>query len=92
MGEVPLYASLPMKGVGAYMAAVLGYRGYSKVRTHTALGPYGSSMPRSIGPPWGRDVFLNSSNPVQVYLAHMKPHPPRVITALSFSLASTPCV
>ena len=26
------------------------YRGYSKVRTHTALGPYGSFMPRSIEP------------------------------------------
>ena len=26
------------------------YRGYSKLRTHTALGPYGTSMPRSIGP------------------------------------------
>ena len=24
------------------------YRGYSKLRTHTALGPYGISMPRSI--------------------------------------------
>ena len=26
------------------------YRDYSKLRTHTALGSYGSSMPRSIGP------------------------------------------
>ena len=26
------------------------YRGYSKLRTHAALRPYGSSMPRSIGP------------------------------------------
>ena len=26
------------------------YRGYSKARTHTALGPYGRSIPRSIGP------------------------------------------
>ena len=26
------------------------YRGYSKVRTHTAIGPYGRSVPRSIGP------------------------------------------
>ena len=26
------------------------YRSYSKLRTHTALGPYGSSLPRSIGP------------------------------------------
>ena len=27
-----------------------GYRGYSKFRTHTALGPYGRSIPRCIGP------------------------------------------
>ena len=27
------------------------YRGYSKFRAHNALGPYGRSMPRSIGPP-----------------------------------------
>ena len=26
------------------------YRGYSKLRTHTALGPYGRYIPRSIGP------------------------------------------
>ena len=26
------------------------YRGYSKSRTHTAIGPYGRSIPRSIGP------------------------------------------
>ena len=39
------------------------YRGCSKLRTHTALGPYGSSMPRSIGPSSGRCVSLISSNP-----------------------------
>ena len=33
----------------AYLSTML-YRGYSKLRTHTALGPYGRSMPRSIGP------------------------------------------
>jgi hypothetical protein len=27
------------------------YRGYSKLRTRTALGSYGRAMPRSIGPP-----------------------------------------
>ena len=27
------------------------YRGYSMSRTHTAIGPYGRAMPRSIGPP-----------------------------------------
>ena len=26
------------------------YRGYSKLRTHTALGPYSRASPRSIGP------------------------------------------
>ena len=26
------------------------YRGHSKLRTHTALGPYGRSVPRSMGP------------------------------------------
>ena len=31
--------------------ALQGYRGYSKVRTHTALEPYSRSIPRSIGPP-----------------------------------------
>ena len=39
------------------------YRGYSKLRTHTALGPYGGSMPRSIGPSYGRCVSSLSSNP-----------------------------
>ena len=29
----------------------IGYRGYSRVRTHTALEPYDRAMPRSIGPP-----------------------------------------
>ena len=53
------------------------YRGYSKLRTRTALGPYGRSMPRSIGPPQGRCVSLISSNPctlecLQRYLAHKK--------------------
>ena len=28
---------------------IQGYRGYSKLRTHTALGTYGISMPRGIG-------------------------------------------
>ena len=37
------------------------YRGYSKLRTHTALGPYGRSMPRSIGLSYGRCVSLISS-------------------------------
>jgi len=28
-----------------------GYRGYSKPRTRTALGPYGRAVPRSLGLP-----------------------------------------
>ena len=39
------------------------YRGYSKLRTHVAVGPYGSSMPRSKGPSQGRCVPSSSSNP-----------------------------
>ena len=27
------------------------YRGYSKLKTYTALVPYGRASPRSIGPP-----------------------------------------
>ena len=33
------------------MSEVTLYRGYSKLRTHTAIRPYGRSIPRSIGPP-----------------------------------------
>ena len=52
----------PRKGVCAYWAlegscgglplsdSPLAYRGYSKLRTHTALGPYGRSAPGSIEP------------------------------------------
>jgi hypothetical protein len=39
------------------------YRGYSKLRTHTALGSYGRARPRGKGPPYGRCVSLISSNP-----------------------------
>jgi len=38
------------------------YRGYSKLRTRTAPVSYGRAMPSSIGPPYGRCVFLISSN------------------------------
>ena len=34
----------------ADLLADTDYRGYSKLRTHTAIEPYGRSMPRSIGP------------------------------------------
>ena len=38
------------------------YRGYSKLRKRTAIGPDGKAMPTSIGPPLGRWVSLPSSN------------------------------
>ena len=64
-----------------------GYRGYSKLRTRTALGSYGRSMPRSIGPSYGWCVFLISSNPCTV-----QPPPPcvsqRVARGLSLPLSS----
>ena len=44
-------------------AAKVNYKGFSKVRTRTALGSYGRSMPRSIRPSQGRCVSLISSNP-----------------------------
>ena len=47
--------------VGAIGLALYG--GYSKVRTHTALGSYSRPIPRSIGPPWGRCVPLIASTP-----------------------------
>ena len=49
--------------VGAILAKRFAYRGYSKLRTRTALGPYSRAMPRSIGPPQGRCASLISSNP-----------------------------
>ena len=58
MSEVPLYVC----GVGsllffrlvtcAWLRVAAGnvYRVFSKLKTHTALGPYIGAMPRSIGP------------------------------------------
>ena len=40
---------LPNIGVAHYIG--VPYRGYSKVRTCTALGSYGSAMPRGKGSP-----------------------------------------
>ena len=50
--------------IQGYLAfkTTLQYRGDSKLRTHTALGPYGRSIRRSIGPSYGWCVCLNSSN------------------------------
>ena len=53
-GKAPLTGFVICKG---------RYRGYSKLRRHTFIGPYGGSPPRSIGPSWGRCVSLNSSHP-----------------------------
>ena len=77
------------------VAGSYSLQGYSKSRTHTALGHYGSSLPRSIGPSSGRCVSLISSNPcsaflklrtitstdvgAQGYLTHMKTPPPRTL-------------
>ena len=52
MDEAPLYASVLTRLV---FWADLGFlphhdRGSSKLWTHTAVGPYGRFMPRSIGP------------------------------------------
>ena len=38
------------KAFHCFMVRGFGYRGHSKSRTHTALGSYGRSMPRSVGP------------------------------------------
>ena len=38
------------KGRARPLPSSVWYRGYSKLRTHTALGPYRRSVPRSIGP------------------------------------------
>ena len=52
MGEVPLYRQIAWHGREAAPLVLSAdvHRGYSKARTRTALGPYGRSIPRSIGP------------------------------------------
>jgi len=56
---------------------IQGYRVCSKVRTHTALGPYSRAMPRSIGPYRSTsDVTCPHTNRhLQGYLAHKNPLP-----------------
>ena len=50
MSKVPLYGSFRSNiFVHATAREQWHYRSYSKSRTHAALGPYGRSMPRSIG-------------------------------------------
>ena len=47
-----------------------GYRGYSKFKTHTALGSCSKPMPRSVGPPKGWCVSLISSHPCTLLWGH----------------------
>ena len=46
------------------------YRGYSKLRTHAAIGPYGRALPRIMGPSWGWCVSLFTSNPCKSCADH----------------------
>ena len=48
----------PLEMVAGGCEAMHAYRGYSKLRRHTALGSYGGAGPRSIGPP-GAVCVLN---------------------------------
>ena len=48
------------------MCPAVRYRGHSKLRSHTALGPYGRCMSRSVGLSSGRCVSLISCNPCTV--------------------------
>ena len=59
MSEVPLCVSLKSTGwelalTGWGANDVWRYRGYARVRTRTTLGAYSRSLPRSIGPSYGR--------------------------------------
>ena len=47
-----------------------GYRGYSRIRTHTALGSYRRSLPRNMGPPWERCVSVFANIPCTGTLQH----------------------
>ena len=58
-----MYVPTVLPTVGSVKHPLLAYRGDLKLRTRTAIGPYGRAMPRSIGSPWGRCVSLLSSNP-----------------------------
>ena len=51
MSKVPLYPSSG-GGMAAALVSIKSsvYRVCSKLRTHTALGPYIRAMPKSIGP------------------------------------------
>jgi hypothetical protein len=68
MSEVPLWCCGYANARHFYDINIIkrhfnSYRGHSKLRTHTALGPYCRARLRGIGPSWGRCVSLISSNP-----------------------------
>ena len=63
MVYVYLSCLIPSLSLWRWCTPLSLYRGYSKLRTHTALGSFGSSMPGSIGSSQGRGVSLISSNP-----------------------------
>ena len=44
-------AMAPTAAMAATRGSPVQYRVYSKLKTHTALGPYSRATPRSIGPP-----------------------------------------
>ena len=56
-------AQTPPRTAAAAPSTEKKNRGYSKVRTRTALGSYSRPVPRSVGSPWGRCVSLISRNP-----------------------------
>ena len=66
------------------------YRGYSKVRTSTALGSHGRAMSRGIGPPWGRCVSFILSHPCTpdrgASLIRKRPHPKEPLRTLGIGL------
>ena len=67
------------------------YRGYSKLRTRTALGPYGRYMTRSIGRSYGRCVSLISSNPCS-RSGLTQPHPPVVSEGARYPGSTPVCL
>ena len=65
-----IFLSLSLKHTPFFIVMFIYYRGYSKLRTHTALRSYGRAIPRSIGPPQGRCLFLISSSPCMLVLTN----------------------
>ena len=67
---MPRVIWLPSGGGRFLISEVLLYRGYSKLKTRTTLGPYGRASPRRMGPSWGLCVSLNSNNPCSTLVSH----------------------